>query len=176
MHAEQRLRDAGLALRSLADDYALDTSGARFVSHVAVGDLLFLSGTVPELDGEPHLQGVLGADLGIEQGYAAARLAALSSLNAMAFALGDLDRVRQVVQLVGYVNSAPGFCDQPRVVNGATDLLRTVFGAGGLGTRAAIGCAGLAYGSSVEVVLTVRFDGGDVREALQTLGAASEGV
>lgn len=175
MHPRDRLRDLGLELRSLADDYALDTSGARFASHVAVGELLFLSGTVPEKDGLPFLTGLVGRDLTVEQGYEAARHAALSSLVALEHALTDLARVRQVVQLIGYVNSAPGFSDQPRVINGATDLLRDVFGPVGLGTRAAIGCAGLAYDSSVEIVLTVRFDGGPVTEALPTKGTERTG-
>jgi enamine deaminase RidA (YjgF/YER057c/UK114 family) len=76
------------------------------------------------------------------------------------------------VQLTGWVNSAPGFSDQPRVINGATDLLVEVYGRRGLGTRAAIGCRGLAYDSSVEIVLVVRFDGGPVNEPMETAGAS----
>lgn len=173
MEAERRLAELGLAIEPLAESYALDTSGAKFVSHLAVGELLYLSGTVPEKDGLPYLTGLVGADLTIEQGYEAARYAALSSLTALKHALGDLDRMQQVVQLTGWVNSAPGFEDQPRIINGATDLLVEVFGRRGLGTRAAIGCRGLAYTSSVEIVLVVRFDGGPVTEPLQTAGAAA---
>ena len=91
-------------------------------------------------DGLPYLTGVVGADLTLEQGYEAARYAALSALIALHHALGDLDRMLQVVQMTGWVNSAPGFNDQPRVINGATDLLVEVYGQRGLGTRAAIGC------------------------------------
>jgi hypothetical protein len=83
---------------------------------------------------------VVGKDLTVEQGYEAARYAALTSLAAVKYALGDLDRVQQIVQLIGYVNSAPGFGDQPRVINGATDLLVDLFGERGKPTRAAIGC------------------------------------
>lgn len=172
METERRLAGLGLSVKPLAASYALDTSGAKFVSHLAVGELLYLSGTVPERDGLPYLTGVVGADLTIEQGYEAARYAALSSLTALRHALGDLDRMQQVVQLTGWVNSAPGFDDQPRVINGATDLLVEVYGQRGLGTRAAIGCRGLAYTSSVEIVLVVRFDGGPVTEPMQTAGAA----
>ena len=103
--------------------------------------------------------GVVGADLSIEQGYEAARYALLSSLAAIKYALGDLDRVQQAVQLIGFVNSAPGFHEQPRVINGATDLLVELYGDRGKPTRAAIGCQGLALGHSVEVVLTVLFSG-----------------
>jgi enamine deaminase RidA (YjgF/YER057c/UK114 family) len=173
MDAERRLAELGLAIEPLAESYALDTSGAKFVSHLAVGELLYQSGTVPERDGLPYLTGVVGADLTIEQGYEAARYAALSSLTAMRHALGDLDRLQQVVQLTGWVNSAPGFNDQPRVINGATDLLVEVFGRRGLGTRAAIGCQGLGYGSSVEIVLVVRFDGGPVNAPMETAGATA---
>jgi enamine deaminase RidA (YjgF/YER057c/UK114 family) len=171
MHAERRLAELGLPLDPLADNYALDTSGAKFVSHLAVGELLYLSGTVPERDGLPYLTGIVGAGLTIEQGYEAARYAALSALIALHHALGDLDRMQQVVQMTGWVNSAPGFNDQPRVINGATDLLVEVYGQRGLGTRAAIGCTGLGYGSSVEIFLIVRYDGGPVSEPMPTAGA-----
>ena len=121
--------------------------------------MLYLSGTTPVRDGKSHLVGVVGADLSIEQGYEAARYAVLSSLAAIKYALGDLDRVQQAVQLIGFVNSAPGFSEQPRVINGATDLLVELYGDRGKPTRAAIGCQGLALGHSVEVVLTVLFTG-----------------
>ena len=168
--AEERLAAIGMALPPLAESYAEDTSGARFVSHLAVGELLYLSGTVPERDNRPYLTGVVGAELTLEQGYEAARWAAHSSLVALKHALGELERVRQVVQLTGYVNSAPAFDDQPRVINGATDVLVAAFGERGRGTRAAIGCRGLAYRSSVEIVLTVQFDGRPVAPPLRTIG------
>ena len=172
MDAERRLEALGLPLPTLAETYRLDSSGARFVSHLAVGEVLYLSGTVPEREGVHVLAGVVGQDLTLEQGYEAARFAALSSIVALKHALGDLDRLVQVVQLTGYVNSAVGFNDQPRVINGATDLLVEVFGSGGLGTRAAIGCRGLAYNASVEIVLVVRFDGGPVADPTPTIGSA----
>jgi enamine deaminase RidA (YjgF/YER057c/UK114 family) len=82
------------------------------------------------------------------------------------YALGDIDRVQQAVQMIGYVNSAPGFSEQPRVVNGAADLLVNLYGERGKPTRAAIGCQGLALNSCVEIVLTVLFSGADVRPPL----------
>ena len=81
----------------------------------------------------------------------------------MKYALGDLDRVQQAVQLIGYVNSAPGFSQQPQVINGATDLLVALFGDRGKPTRAAIGCQGLSTNHSVEVVLSVLFTGEAVK-------------
>ncbi len=139
MHIEKKLDALGLTLMDLDRAYRANTAGARFVS--------------------PHLVGVVGADLSVEQGYEAARYALLSSLAAIKYALGDLDRVQQAVQLIGFVNSAPGFSEQPRVINGATDLLVELYGDRGKPTRAAIGCQGLALGHSVEVVLTVLFTG-----------------
>ena len=117
-------------------------------------------------DGQPFNTGVVGQDLTLEQGYEAARYAALTSLAAVKYALEDLDRVEQIVQLIGFVNSAPGFGDQPRVINGATDLLVELYGDRGKPTRAAIGCQGLALNHSVEVVLTVLFAGTGVRPPL----------
>jgi enamine deaminase RidA (YjgF/YER057c/UK114 family) len=166
MQAEERLRALGLELYDVAARYRVNPSGARFVSHLAVGKMLYLSGTVPIKENAPYLTGVLGADLTIAQGYEAARYALVSALAVIKYALGDLDRVEQAVQLIGYVNSAPGFSQQPRVVNGATDLLQELYGPRGLPTRAAIGCQGLALNSSVEIVLTVLFSGTEVRPPL----------
>jgi enamine deaminase RidA (YjgF/YER057c/UK114 family) len=90
----------------------------------------------------------------------------LTTLAAVKYALGDLDRVRQVVHLLGFVNSAPGFSDQPRVVNGAADLLVDLYGERGKPTRAAIGCQGLGGNASVEVIVTLLFSGSEVRAPL----------
>jgi len=166
MIIEEKLAALGLTLLDLDRQYRTNLSGARFVSHLAVHNVLYLSGTVPLKDGRPFRTGVVGRDLTLEEGYEAARYAILTSLAALKYALGDLDRVEQAVQLIGFVNSAPGFSEQPRVVNGATDLLVELYGERGLPTRAAIGCQGLAANHSVEVVLTVLFSGTDVRAPL----------
>jgi enamine deaminase RidA (YjgF/YER057c/UK114 family) len=166
MIVEDTLAGLGLPLPDLEADYRTNRSGARFVSHRAVGSLLYLSGTVPIRDDRPYLPGLLGQDLTVEQGYEAARWALVQTLAAVKYALGDLDRVDTAIHLTGYVNSAPGFADQPRVVNGATDLLVALYGERGKPTRAAIGCRGLALDSSVELVLLVSFTGSDVRPPL----------
>ena len=166
MVVEDKLRSLGMPVPDLDQMYRANVSGARFLSHFAVGNLLYLSGTTPMKDGRPYLTGVVGGDLTREQGYEAARYAVLSSLAAVKYALGDLDRIQPCVQLIGFVNSAPGFGDQPRVINGATDLLVELYGDRGKPTRAAIGCQGLAVNHSVEVVLTVLFTGTDVRAPL----------
>lgn len=166
MSVEEKLQALGLSLPDLDELYRTNASGARFISHYAVQNLLYLSGATPLREGKPFNAGVLGQDLTVAQGYEAARLATLNSLAAVKYALGDLDRVEQIVQLIGFVNSAPGFGDQPRVINGATDLLVELFGERGKPTRAAIGCQGLALNHSVEVVLTVLFSGMEVRPPL----------
>jgi enamine deaminase RidA (YjgF/YER057c/UK114 family) len=166
MLVEQKLQSLGMPVPDLETEYRRNRAGAHFVSHLAVSSLLYVSGTVPIRDGKPFLAGLVGKDLTIEQGYEAARWAMLETLAAVKYALGDLDRVQQAVQLIGYVNSAPGFADQPRVINGAADLLVELYGERGKPTRAAIGCQGLALGSSVEVVLTVLFTGAEVQAPL----------
>lgn len=163
MIVEQKLQALGLPLLDLEEQYRTNPAGAHFISHFAVQNLLFLSGTTPINDGRSVNPGVVGKDLTVAQGYEAARYAALTSLAAIKYALEDLDRVEQIVQLIGFVNSAPGFSDQPRVINGATDLLVELYGNRGKPTRAAIGCHGLSTNHSVEVVLTVLFSGTTVR-------------
>ena len=166
MIVEEKLKALGVPLPDLEEQYRTNPSGAHFISHFAVQNLLFLSGTTPIKDGRPFRTGVVGKDLTLEQGYEAARYAVLTSLAAAKYALGDLDRIEQIVQLIGYVNSAPGFSDQPRVVNGATDLLVELYGDRGKPTRAAIGCQGLSTNHSVEVVVTILFSGTEVRAPL----------
>ncbi|MBI3456474.1 MAG: RidA family protein [Candidatus Rokubacteria bacterium] len=166
MRVEEKLKALGLSVPDLEQEYRANPAGAHFISHFAVQNLLYLSGTVPVKDGKPFRPGVVGRDLTIAEGYEAARYALLGSLAAVKYALGDLDRVQQAVQMIGFVNSAPGFSDQPRVINGAADLLVELYGERGKPTRAAIGCQGLALGSSVEIVLAVLFSGTDVRPSL----------
>lgn len=166
MIIEEKLKTLGLTLPSLPELYQANPSGAKFVSHVAVQNLLYLSGTVPIKDGRPFRPGVLGKDVTLEQGYEAARYAALVSLAGIKYALGDLDRVDRMVQLIGFVNSEPGFTEQPRVINGAVDLLVELYGERGMPTRTAIGCQGIFGNYSMEIVLTVLFSGTTVQPPL----------
>jgi enamine deaminase RidA (YjgF/YER057c/UK114 family) len=166
MIVEAKLTSLGLDLSDLETEYRRTPSHARLISHYAVQNLLYLSGTVPVRDGRPFMPGVVGRDLTVEEAYGAARQAALFGLTTIRYALGDLDRVERVVQLVGFVNSAPGFSDQPKVVNGAVGLLVELYGDRGVPTRAAIGCQGLSRNHSVELLLTVLFSGDSVRPPL----------
>jgi enamine deaminase RidA (YjgF/YER057c/UK114 family) len=166
MKVETKLTELGLAVPDLESLYRTNASGAHYISHYPVQNLLYLSGTTPRRDGRGYLPGVVGQDLTLEQGYEAARYAVLTTLAAVKYALGDLDRVQQIVHLLGFVNSAPGFSDQPRVINGAADLLVQLFGERGKPTRAAIGCQGLGGNASVEIIVTLLFSGSEVRPPL----------
>ena len=166
MNVEAKLAQLGLELPNLEDLYRTNASGAHYISHFPIQNLLYLSGTTPRKNGEPYLPGVVGKDLTLAQGYEAARYATVMTLAAVKYALGDLDRVQQIVHLLGFVNSAPGFGDQPRVINGAADLLVELFGERGKPTRAAIGCQGLGGNASVEIIVTLLFAGADVRPPL----------
>ena len=166
MNVEKKLEKLGLELPDLEDLYRTNASGAHYISHYPVQNLLYLSGTTPRKGGQTYLPGMVGKDLTLEQGQEAARYAALMTLAAVKYALGDLDRVQQFVHLLGFVNSAPGFGDQPRVINGAADLLVELFGERGKPTRAAIGCQGLGGNASIEIIATVLFSGSEVRPPL----------
>jgi enamine deaminase RidA (YjgF/YER057c/UK114 family) len=131
---------------------------ATYVPAVQAGDLLFLSGVVPFRDGKLALAGKLGADLTVEQGYEAARIALLNALAIVRKELGTLDRVKRVVRMVGHVASADGFVQQPAVVNGASDLLVKIFDDAGRHARVAVGAAELPLNAPVEleIILQVR--------------------
>jgi enamine deaminase RidA (YjgF/YER057c/UK114 family) len=129
---------------------------ANFVNSVQTGKLLFLSGNTagPAWAGK----GKLGKDLTVEQGREAARQAGLIMLTKIRTALGSLDRVKRVVKVLGMVNSAEGFGDQPLVVNGFSDLMVEVFGEAGKHARSAVGMAGLPGNSPVEVEMIVEVE------------------
>lgn len=174
MSVDTNIAERGIEIPSIETIYGRNPSGAQYVTHYALGETLYLTGCVATRDGMPYMTGVLGKDLTVEQGYDAARQAAICYLSIIRYALeGNLERVVRILRLVGYVNSAPGFSDQPRVINGAGDLFVDVFGDAGVPTRAAIGCQGLASNHSVELIAIVQYDGGPVsapfeRRAIET--------
>jgi enamine deaminase RidA (YjgF/YER057c/UK114 family) len=105
MKVEDKLAKLGLELPSLEDLYRSNVSGAHYISHFPVQNLLYLSGTTPRKSGQTHLPGVVGKDLTLEQGREAARYAAITTLAAVKYALGDLDRVQQIVHMLGFVST-----------------------------------------------------------------------
>jgi enamine deaminase RidA (YjgF/YER057c/UK114 family) len=149
---DARLKDLGITLPEPAAPVA------NYVAAVKTGNLIFVSGQVPVEGGEFKHVGKLGADLAVEEGQAAARLCGINIIAQLKLALGgDLDRVTRVVKLVGFVNSAPDFTQQPQVVNGVSDLMVEVFGDKGRHARAAVSAGSLPVGVSVEVDAVVEF-------------------
>jgi enamine deaminase RidA (YjgF/YER057c/UK114 family) len=143
---EERLRELGIELPQPAAPVA------SYVPCVRTGNLIYVSGQVPLVDGRPAWTGRLGAGgLGVDEGAAAAEVCAVNLLAALKAELGDLGRVRRVVKLTGFVASEPGFTDHPKVVNGASNLFGEVFGEAGRHARAAVGVAALPLGVPVEV-------------------------
>jgi enamine deaminase RidA (YjgF/YER057c/UK114 family) len=125
---------------------------ANYVPFVRAGRLVFVSGQLPLKDGKLAFAGKLGAELGVEEGAAAARLCAINLIaQAKAACDGDLDRLRRVVKITGFVASTPDFVNQPKVVNGASDLLVEVFGEVGRHARAAVGAPSLPLDAAVEI-------------------------
>jgi len=124
---------------------------AAYVPAVKTEDFVFTSGQLPLVKGELKYKGKLGKDVTLEQGKAAAKICALNALAAAKSVLGDLDRIEQVVKVVGFVNSASEFVDQPAVINGASELLKEIFDDKGAHARSAVGVAELPFGAAVEV-------------------------
>ena len=129
---------------------------ATYVPAVRAGDLLFLSGILPLREGKLAYEGKLGADVSVEEGYEAAKLTAISALASIKKQLGSLDQVVRVVRMCGHVASAPGFTQQPQVVNGASDFLVEVFGEVGRHARLALGAAELPLNAPIELELIVQ--------------------
>ncbi|GAB3110164.1 RidA family protein [Janibacter alkaliphilus] len=128
-----------------------------YVPALRDGDHVLTSGQLPFVGGELPVTGLVGAEVSAEEAADLARTCTINALAAVASVLeGDLDRVVQVVKVVGFVASAPGFGGQPGVLNGASRLLGEVFGDAGVHARSAVGVAALPLGASVEVELTVR--------------------
>ncbi|MEN8150095.1 MAG: RidA family protein [Planctomycetota bacterium] len=145
MSAEARLAELGITLPEAP------TPAGSYVPVNRTGNLVFTAGQIPTTDGAISHRGVVGADVDLETANAAARVCTLNGLAAVRKALGSLDEIEKVVKVTGFVSSAPGFTDQPKVINGASDFLLEVFGDAGLHARSAVGVAGLPLGVCVEV-------------------------
>jgi len=154
MGAEARLTELSITLPQQS------TPVANYVGAVRTGNLLFVSGHGPlRTDGKPSTRGKLGRDLTVEQGYNVAREVGLSLLATTRATLGSLDKVRRVVKVLGMVNSAEGFGDQPKVINGFSDLMVQVFGeAVGKHARSAVGMAELPMGIPVEIEMVLEVE------------------
>ncbi len=142
---EERIADLGFALPPVSPPVG------SYVKGVVVGNLLFLSGNGPDQPGYVSPKGKVGAEVTIEQAEEAARYVGLNLLAAAKDTLGSLERIRRVVKLLGMVNSAPDFGQQPRVVNGCSDLFLAIFGDSGRHARSAVGMSALPNGIPIEI-------------------------
>ncbi len=143
---DARLKELGIELPPPAKP------AANYVPTVRTGNLVYVAGQVPMVEGKFEYQGKLGKDYTIEEGQACARLVALNVLAQLKEACGgDLDRVRRAVKLNGFVNCVPEFNEQPHVINGASELMIEVCGGMGRHARSAVGTASLPFGVAVEI-------------------------
>jgi enamine deaminase RidA (YjgF/YER057c/UK114 family) len=143
--AETRLKEKGIILNPPPSPVA------NYVDAVRVGKLIYLSGKGPQKADGTYITGKLGKDLTIEQGYEAARLTAINHLSVLKRELGSLNKVRRVVKVLGMVNCTEDFKDQPKVINGYSDLMVEIFGDKGKHARSAVGMCALPFGIAVEV-------------------------
>ena len=131
---------------------------AAYIPAKQTGNLVFTAGQLPMVTGELISKGLLGQDVEIDEANKAARICTLNALAAIKGVIGDLDRIKQIVRVVGYVASVPTFTQQPAVVNGASELLLEIFGENGKHARSAVGMAVLPLNASVEIELTVEIE------------------
>ena len=151
MSANQRISELGIVLPQVA------TPAGAYVPAVVSGNLVFTAGQIPLVDGKLVATGKVGKDLSAEQAKEIARICALNAVAAVKSVIGDLDRIKKVVKVVGFVASDPAFSQQPAVVNGASELLEQIFGDKGIHARSAVGVAVLPLDAPVEVELIVEF-------------------
>jgi len=150
--ASARLSELGLTLPTVAAPVA------AYVPAVRTGNLVWTSGQLPFVDGALPITGKVGAEVEAGRAKELAQTCALNALAAIAAEIGDLERVRRVVKVVGFVASAPGFFGQPGVINGASELLGQVFGDAGRHARSAVGVAVLPLDAPVEVEVVVEVE------------------
>jgi enamine deaminase RidA (YjgF/YER057c/UK114 family) len=149
---ENRLGELGLVLPEAPKPVA------AYIPAKQSGKLVFTAGQLPMVNGELISKGFLGQEVAIEDAIKAARVCTLNALAAIKGVIGDLDQIKQIVRVVGYVASNPTFIQQPAVVNGASELLLEIFGEAGKHARSAVGMAVLPLNASVEIELTVEVE------------------
>ena len=147
--AETRIREKGIVLVTPSSPVA------NYVNAVRVGNLLYLAGKGPTKADNTNITGKLGRDLTIEQGYEAARITAINHLAVIKKELGSLNKVKRIVKVLGMVNCTEDFKDQPKVINGYSDLMVEIFGENGKHARSAVGMYALPFNMAVEVEVIV---------------------
>jgi len=147
---ENKLKSLGLKLPELPKPLG------AYLPVIRINDILFTSGQGPILEGKIKYQGKVGKDLTLEEGYEAAKLCALNCLSAIKMEIGSLDKIERIVKVVGFVNSAQGFIKQSLVLNGASDLLQSLFEEKGKHVRVAVGVSELPNNMAVELEMIVK--------------------
>jgi enamine deaminase RidA (YjgF/YER057c/UK114 family) len=159
MKTERRLKELGIELAPATSPLA------NYVNAVRTGNLLYLAGKGPGLSGRPLPTGKVGRDLTVEQAYQHARDTGLNLIAVMKAELGDLDRVKRIVKVLGMVNATPEFGQQPEVINGCSDLFVEVFGDRGRHARSAVGMGSLPRGIPVEIEVIVEVNSAPARSS-----------
>jgi enamine deaminase RidA (YjgF/YER057c/UK114 family) len=150
--AETKLKEKGIVLVTPSNPVA------NYVNAVRVGNLLYLAGKGPSKADNTYVTGKVGRDLTIEQGYEAARLTAINHLAVLKKELGSLNKVKRIVKVLGMVNCTEDFKDQPKVINGYSDLMVEIFGDKGKHARSAVGMYALPFNMAVEVEVIVEIE------------------
>lgn len=149
---EARLAELGHTLPGVAKPVA------AYLPAVTTGNYVYTSGQLPLINGELSVVGKVGAEVSAEEAKAQAQVAALNALAAIKAEIGDLDRIKRIVKVVGFVSSDPSFTGQPGVINGASEFFGAVLGDAGLHSRSAVGVAVLPLDASVEVEVIAEFE------------------
>jgi len=159
MKVEKRLKELGIELAKPTMPVG------SYVNAVRTGNLLYMAGKGPGQPGHPMPSGKVGRDFTVEEGYEHARSVGLSIIAAIKAELGDLDRVKRIVKVLGMVNAVPEFGQQPEVINGCSDLFVSVFGERGRHARSAVGMASLPRGIPVEIEVILEVEDAPARRA-----------
>jgi enamine deaminase RidA (YjgF/YER057c/UK114 family) len=149
---EQKLKEQGISLPVAAKPVA------TYVNAVRVGNLIFLAGKGPLKTDGTYITGKVGKDLSIQEGYDAARLTGINALAALKAEIGDLNKVKRIVKVLGMVNCESNFMDHPKVINGFSDLMVALFGDKGKHARSAVGMGSLPMNTCVEVEMIVEVE------------------
>ena len=149
MSPEEKIKSLGLTIPPAPQPVA------AYVPAVKSGSYIYTSGQLPMVAGELKYIGKLGQELSVEEGYEAAKICALNCLGAVKSITGSLDEVIKIVKLTGFVNSSQGFTGQPKVINGASDILGEIFGEKGRHARSAVGVKELPLGAAVEIEMII---------------------
>lgn len=149
---EKRIRELGYELPDAPKPVA------SYVPATRVGNIIYISGQGVTKNGKPLMKGHIGDELTCQEGYKAAEICAINALSVLRDEIGDLDKVKRIIKVLGFVNSAPGFDEQPFVINGFSDFIVKVFGENGKHARSAISSNELPFGTPVEVEMIVEIE------------------